>query len=361
MVPASQQNWMPATYRERGVAVPFTSPVLAGARVRLLERKCDLIVPHPGGARGVYIFAMRSLTEFCAPTLHDLQLVERLQGVRAITPGSVRATARAAALQGLAGRDAAANAAAADAAEAAARLGVQSALLSCGPPSGAGLIADPAEGARFALMSLASRDGSTRENIKDNLDRLCAEIVASGLGVPCATDGSAQAGRCANLLRQLAEMEQQIRAWLGANGDMAAASQVADATQAIVAAGRKVLADAQAIIADTVRLFSDWAREPERLVERLTRPDWLLDGWENINLLWRLAEGEARADASAEAGVILPPFPPEGEGWLGGAPGMVAALRGRKSVGPMQRAGGRMPSEVVGLIARNERIRALSA
>ena len=45
-----------ATFGERGVSVPFTTPALAGARVRRDARHgLALLVPNPSGGRGIYV------------------------------------------------------------------------------------------------------------------------------------------------------------------------------------------------------------------------------------------------------------------------------------------------------------------
>src|ERR1700712_5461419 len=48
----------PTTFLERGVAVPFTTPMLAGTRARPAEKQgLELVIPNPSGGRGVYIMA----------------------------------------------------------------------------------------------------------------------------------------------------------------------------------------------------------------------------------------------------------------------------------------------------------------
>ena len=59
------QAYLPATFLERGVAVPFTTPMLAGTRARPSERGgTELLVPNPSGGTGVYILPWGSLRDF---------------------------------------------------------------------------------------------------------------------------------------------------------------------------------------------------------------------------------------------------------------------------------------------------------
>ena len=101
------QLWQSVTFAERGVAVPFTTPVLSGTRARQAAGGVELVVPHPAGVRGVYVLRWAELGNFCAATLHDQALAEGVGRLASVTPGSVRAVARAVAQDGAAGAAAA--------------------------------------------------------------------------------------------------------------------------------------------------------------------------------------------------------------------------------------------------------------
>ena len=69
------QTYRPATFLERGVAVPFTTPLLTGARARLGARcNVELVVRNPSGGRGYYIVPCASVRALCRPTVHDSRL-----------------------------------------------------------------------------------------------------------------------------------------------------------------------------------------------------------------------------------------------------------------------------------------------
>jgi hypothetical protein len=356
------EHWLPATFRERGVAVGFTTPVLAGARVRLVERRCDLIVPYPGGARGVYIFLLASLAEFCCPTMHDFRLAARLAALGDVSPGSVRAAARAVALEGAAGRAAAAASAAAEAGDAARRTAFQTILLISVAGEARMVEGVQARRARDAVSRLAVRTERTPEAIRADVGVLAGHLVAAGLDLPVARAPMPQAGRGRALMEQVERMAAQIRAWLAEKPDQsAAAAAVARLAEAVAAAARLAMDVAHRLVGDPAELLAAWAADPELLVVRVGRLDWLLDGWEPICLLWQLAGSDsARADAMVEALVIAPPFPAEGIGWFRSAPELQRRLAVPAPVQTMRRAGGRMPSEAMALVARNERIRALA-
>lgn len=104
--------FLPATFLERGVAVPFTTPQLSGARARPGERKSlELIIPNLSGGRGVYIVAMSQVTDFCPLTINDRRLADAVTNLRGVTPETIRHVARDVAGEGLAGLSAVAAAA----------------------------------------------------------------------------------------------------------------------------------------------------------------------------------------------------------------------------------------------------------
>jgi hypothetical protein len=108
-LPKPIMGYFPATFLERGVATPFTTPDLAGTRVRPGQRvPLELLVPNLSGARGVYILPWTDIQALCRPTLHDLRLIDVVAEQRYITPADIRTAALQVAHEGLAGREAAA-------------------------------------------------------------------------------------------------------------------------------------------------------------------------------------------------------------------------------------------------------------
>ncbi len=352
-------NWQPATFHERGVAVGFTSPMLAGARVRLLEHRHELVVPHPGGVRGVYIFALGSLAEFCAPTMYDACLARRLQTLHPLTPSAVRLAARAVAAQGAAGRAAAAAALAAAQLDSLRRAGFEASLLvalaaseACAPPAHVP--------GREVLQTLAGRSGRTVEAIRADVDLLADQMVGAGLDPPAGTlRRQTDRGRCSVLLASLALMAREIRAWVAQCGDQLGGGQFAVAAETAYLAGQVLLEAAQGQADDSRGLMASWAAAPEPVCARLARPDWMLDGWEPLCLSWQLAHSDdEKAEALADIVPRVPPIPREADGWFAGHPDIQARLRARAPTIFVRRLSPQPPSQIVEQIARNERVRA---
>ena len=97
------KTYMPSTFAERGVLVPFTTPALSGARVRSQEHAgVQAVLPRPSGGVGFYVVSLPSLNHFCRPTVHDRRLAQRLETLTEVTPATIRRIARDVAIEGLA-------------------------------------------------------------------------------------------------------------------------------------------------------------------------------------------------------------------------------------------------------------------
>ena len=102
------QAYHPMTFQERGVLIPFTTPLLGGTRARPGEKSgLELVIPNPSGGSGVYIMGWSAITALCRPTLHDRQLSERVAAISHILPSTIKRVAREVATEGLAGEEAA--------------------------------------------------------------------------------------------------------------------------------------------------------------------------------------------------------------------------------------------------------------
>jgi hypothetical protein len=327
------QDWRPATFQERGVAVPFTSPALAGTRVRRAERRCDLLVPHPGGGRGIYVLALPALAEFCAPTLHDLRLAQRLATLHPLCPAGVRAAAQAVALEGAAGRAACAAARAAMARDRQARQWHEHAM-------------------RTRLDKLG------HATMAADIEALCAALVEWGLDA-----GPGSPGRGVLLLAEIEAMGRAMSAGQEDTGAGQSGDELAACALSLAAVGRRLMAASVAMLGDAPALLEAWARMPGTVAAVLARLTWLLDGWDQLCLIWRLARDDGQLAAAAiEIRALIPPIPPEAESWFGEAPDLPAV---RRACGLMATPARRRPiaqsSQAVWLVARNERLRALAA
>ena len=356
------QSFHPTTFLERGVALPFTTPALANSRGRPGERDgFDLIVPNPSGGRGVYILGWDGVRQLCRPTMHDAHLAARLAALRGITPGEIRRVERELLAEGLAGRDGQVAARSTAAADRQDRLVTNFRLLlalvhQLDPTATAN--APPAEieqRARRSLASIGPKLNRTTEAIAAALEDLAG--VFAPLGLP----EQAPPARIPRLLAGLRLVQLETADWARQRGgdDGGQAALVAAGADLTLTCAAQSLREVQGATEDMVGLLRGWGTGPVAIATRLARPEWLLDGWEPIILLWRgAATDPERIAALAEMAALVPVMPREVANWLGMDVDVEALSRIRRSVKLNQdwRTG-----QVFARIARNEHMRALAA
>jgi len=116
------------------------------------------------------------------------------------------------------------------------------------------------------------------------------------------------------------------------------------------------LAALRCLVADPMGLLRAFAKTPEPITQRMARPEWLLDGWEPVYLLWQCAEGPAgRHGTLVQMARLVPSLPREALDWIT-SQAESPSLRRPIELDPNSGndALGR------GLAARNERLRALA-
>ena len=336
-ISASIASYQSATFQERGVSVPFTTPTLAGARVRQDARHgLVLLVPNPSGGRGIYVVPWFGLRDMCSPTLHDGMLFEALIASRGgpITPRVVRAAARRVAAAGAAGRPA--QAAAIDAMEAEA--------------------ASEQAANHFLVHALAAQ--TTAQASAAEIASLAAAVYEVGIGPQAAqADIPVRLGRLKALRAELSAFMH-----MGADdaGSASMACSVADLT---IRCAEHVLRAAQQRTADLGGLLYDWHARSGDLAAVLSRPAWVLDGWGLPCLLWSTASGvSARRAAVLEIAPMLTTLPTEAGGWTGVPINAETGEAGQalRSMAGLSRHG-RFGLGVLDLVARNEQLRARAA
>jgi hypothetical protein len=354
----SDQFWHPATFQERGVAVPFTTPAMAGARVRSAARGVELIVPHPAGVRGVYIMTCPEVANFCAATLHDVRLADCLSELRSASPLEVRDAARAVAAEGLAGRAARQAAAAAIEAERTERLMANIALLQMlvrQQNEGACPMSELDRRAKAAILRLSPGLHRAPEAITNDIEALAGLLAPIGLGA------TVEQARQVRLLQALEDLAEDLRGFGHSDAPQAelGAALVVSAAEATAAAARHCMEAARARANDMACLLTHWAQNATALRAMLTRPDWLLDGWEQICLVWHLSKDSSRRGSLSEMALMVPVIPQEAEEWFGAPIDGGDRQRMRKLVNGFEdwRTGGL----VFDLVARNETVRAMAA
>jgi hypothetical protein len=367
--PPSASPYHPTTFQERGVALPFTTPQLGGARVRLSHnRGVELIVRNLAGGRGVYVMPLTAMSALCRPTLFDKVVCNRVAFLETVTPATVRAIARATAAEGLAGEGAMQAAHAAAKTEACDRRAVVHHLLSClvrqvhldpdapfpvpGPNS-----PDLDTRARQIIDWLAPRLGQSTGWTVKAVNALADAMT--GIGVIAG----AESGRLPGLVSRLGTMRGEIAEWANTHRDadrvLLAHSfcSISDFTRSVAAT---MITETRMLVGDMVRLLRQWAADPASVVRVAARPEWMLDGWEQICLIWGFAQDNAaRRVALVEIANYIPVIPKELRLWGGGRANMADLFTEHAHIALNE--DWCTGAALYDLVARNEQLRAVAA
>ena len=274
---------------------------------------------NPSGGRGSYVLAWHDTGGLCRPTVHDVQLMERIVTLRSVTPATVRRAAREIASQGFAGRAASAEAGTAMAAERESLIATNFQLLlrlvqqeePPGSVAEAPEMARPAEleqRAKRTIAALAPRLGQDAAVIGSSLEALAALYEPIGLG---PRSSPARLPNGIDLLKQLRHEASALPTDTDEAAPMLLDTLItlADVT---VTLAEQALAHARQQSKAVVTLLSAWQSHPAALIRDLTQADWLLDGWERICRIWALdPTPAARRDALDEIVGLLPLIPRE--------------------------------------------------
>jgi hypothetical protein len=305
--------------------------------------------------------------ELCRPTVHDSRLNHKVTALPSVTPHSIRKAAREVAAEGLAGREALAAAQVGRDTEQEETLLTNFLLLlalveQMEPGQAHGTNLQPEEKvvlearAKRAIARMAPRVGRSPEVIAAMLEEMAPVFAAIGDG---RQTGHA---RCTRALDALRRLHAETMAWSQMHRDEsgAQADMIARVAELTITCTEATLVEAHALTANMAGMLARWASEATGIRKLAVRPEWLLDGWEQVCLLWRGTETDAaRRAVLAEMTLLVPIIPREASDWVGMPIDMDGAMRFRRSVNLNEdwRTGG----AVFDLIARNEHLRALAA
>jgi hypothetical protein len=315
----------PASFLERGLALPFTTPTLLGGRIRPGERRApELVLANPAGSEGVYILPWAALPDFCPPSLHDRAIWSKVSNLQLFTPRTVRAVTRCVAAEGYAGREAARAAGAAAERQEQQRILLHYHLLleliRQGEAPGSGLPPPeqdtPANVERRVRAVLGARrgvNGLPPSVAVEVLEELAMAFEGSGLRHN-PTDA-----RLPRLCRDIARMSREVAEWgaAGQEEERLCARLLAQAAELTLRCARIALAGAQDLLLDLWPLLPRWRAEPGAMLRLVERPEWVLDGWEAICGLWQASDAATRRQAALEMAGLVPMIPAEASEWVG--------------------------------------------
>jgi hypothetical protein len=362
------QSLKPASFQERGVAVPFTTPALAGARIRPADRTgTEFVVPNPSGGRGVYILTWSGVKQLCRPTVHDTLLHQRVSRLPVMNPAGVRAAARQLAAEGLAGKDATLAAAASAALERKELVLVNFlmliTLMEQVEPAGLRISGDTEHTpeidrrARRIVARVGPMIGRTPAQIGDDLEAL------SALFVPVGLRAETPPARLPRLMARLTATADGLAAWAERFKDDSRANLASSLSRsALVTTTAAATAHSAALdLTDNMMgMLQIWSSTPTEVIKQTSRPEWILDGWERFCLVWETAGTiSTQSAALLEMAQLVPMLPREGATFGQERSELEKLEPGLRNaqLNVSWRGGGALQ----GLIARNEKLQGLIA
>jgi hypothetical protein len=304
---ATAEKFWPLTFGERGVLVPFTTPLLAASRMRGPElKRAEILVPGLSGGKGTYVIPWKSVTEMFKLTVHDRALHEAISGAPDFSPREIKMAALRVARTGLAGVTAGGAARSIlkreDNLELVARffltLRVVERMGGGGETLSLAELATPQgqQKASRILVKIATKLGWSSETLHERIEEWAKTVAPVGLA---EMPSEAPARRLIVRLQPLADAFVE---W--GKGDTESDGQ-ADA-QLVAGIARETwrLACEHAAVIDLAakqpaEALQNWEEMISSTAETGQKLLWVLDGWEQVMKLWDQAASRPREEQRA--------------------------------------------------------------
>ncbi|QJE74103.1 hypothetical protein HHL28_14310 [Aerophototrophica crusticola] len=330
-------EFVPATFAERGIAVPFTTPLLSQARLRLdSNERFEFLLPNFTGGKGIYVVPTKSLSSIMTITLHDRLLLEELGTLEGQSPEQVRQASLTVQASGVCGPDAANAAAKAIEQDQHYLVLTQFVLVTellklvgigAQDLMRPGMTAEQSQNlARRALGKVAAQVGISADEMTNRVETL--GIAVAPVGLP----QSPQPGRLRALNNRLAKFCQAVERWSDLDP-----SDVALLGRYVAQVGLHTLTLAKQRItlldkacADPKQIVHDEPRLRGAIVEQVSRVSWLLDGWDFLVTLWESVADKPQETQQAtmtDISRLVPVLPREEVTWASDALDMDAIAK----------------------------------
>ncbi|HLG86132.1 MAG TPA: hypothetical protein VKZ79_02935 [Alphaproteobacteria bacterium] len=311
----SHDSFLPATFEERGVALSFTTPALAYARIRKDYRdRLEVVLPNIGDAKGTFVIPWSALAETVTLTAHDRALQEEVQDNDAMSPYDIRRAELVIARDGLAGADAA-DAAARALEEDAKHVDLTNLMFMAKVIMASGtltkeMLAGLANGksdqmVREAAYKVAGTIGLKPSQLDEKLGTL-SRVVA-----PLGIEGSPEQGRLRRLILGLGEFRDSLDRWAADNihCEVELARFCVEVADLTLVRGIRIAQEFDANLREPLNILKNWEFESPKLKNAVIRLSWLFDGWDMIIRTWEAAKKQSRDAQEAALFTIFRAMP----------------------------------------------------
>lgn len=339
-------KYWPATFEERGVVVPFTTPMLAFARARSDGNSgLEIIVPGLSGGSGVYIIGWSSVRAVFRMTVHDRAFHDMIETKKATTPREMRRCAHDVALTGLSGPDAI------DAAQAAIEQEENERLLTNYYLINSVVKRLAKSDVKLSVAELSSPEGQNKvrgimagiaTDLRVSSEQLYADLEKwSDLIAPVGIAAMPHECRLRRLVSRLKAFRMNVTTWgKRSNADPDGLSFLtADVAALTLDIAESLLGEVDDHANDLKTALANWGTVGKEINTRMTRISWLLDGWDHVLSIWDAvleAPIHEQVDALEEIVRMLPLVPTKELKSQGGKAWGQLENAMRKFVKPMQ-------------------------
>jgi hypothetical protein len=317
----------PAGFAQRGAIVPFTTPNLLGARLRLGAGTGSLEfgLPSLGGSSEGKIIPGNALEQTEGLTLHDRALWRKLQSTALITPERVRTAAQEIAREGLRGR------AAMDLAMEQTSIDTTSLrrmffllltnLIRRTEMPAENTVPPEQESLTYlrprigrAIGRIARRFNTQTEDVEVALEALASAFT------PLGKAGDTVSGHRRLALADLRAFVKELGTWTAPRVGSprgTRAEWILRKAAISLSCAEAAITELDRVMDDTTILINAWQRDQQSVLSRVARSEWLLDGWDIVIALWRQSEPSDREAILWEMTQLVPQLPKEVENWSG--------------------------------------------
>ncbi|MEN9499924.1 MAG: hypothetical protein RIS83_1743 [Pseudomonadota bacterium] len=270
---------------------------------------------NPAQGKGNYVLPWQAFEEFGSPTLYDVRLWEVLGKLGDIQPLTIRREALKIAADGLGGRHVAHAAHSAMEQEAGSESMILAAAL-----------------AHFEATANQRRDSSAQDRrapedkdaIAEQLAKLPPDLadklrnlarVLAGLGPPGAGETARLRRLASDMRAMLAEMK-TLNATMATDQEAGALGFLTETIAQVLHYADLSIAEIDLRFGNLITLLQRPNLDLAKILDRVGRPEWLLDGWGVLLGLWHETPAEARADIAWDLIGITPTLPREVQNWF---------------------------------------------